>query len=221
MGKDLDKAIMLRVSKKELNEKTQLPVILKYFKLKKEDCIILSEKISGYNADVQEKRTEMNKLIELVETRQIKEIYVYSLERLYRNIDWLLEFYFKCRKNNVKIYSYLQPEINNIRGDTPVYQFLQLISVLISGFMGMQESFLISERTKKAFSVNEDGERISYKGNKAGKRLDLGDYNMELIRESIMDRIPYSYIMKEVKKAGGKISKGKLSQIKKELFQED
>lgn len=215
----MKKAVFLRVSKKELNENTQLPVILQHFKLMDGTYHLLQERKSGYKKEVQQYRISMNKLIALVENEDITEIYVYSLERLYRNIDWLLEFYFKCRKHNVKIYSYLQPEINNIQGDTPVYQFLQLISVLISGFMGMNESFLTSNRTKKAFIMDKDGNKISYKGNKLGRKMDLGDASEEYINECLMDgNIPYIEIIKYVKENGGSISKSKLSTMKKALF---
>ena len=84
----MKRVIYLRVSKKDLNENTQLPVITKTFNLKVKDCILLQERKSGYKAETQQHRHAMNKLIELVESDEIEEIYVYSLERLYRNIDW-------------------------------------------------------------------------------------------------------------------------------------
>lgn len=175
------KIIYLRVSKKELNEKTQLPIILKNFDLKENDCIILYEKISGYKEEVQDNRTELKKLLELVNNGVVDAIYVYSLERIYRNIDWLLKFYFDCRVNGVEVYSYLQPEINTFKGGKPIDTFLKYQSVLVNGFMAQQESYLISERTKKSFVIDKKGVKKSYKGNKLGRKNKLSEEIKEQI----------------------------------------
>lgn len=210
----MKKAVYLRVSKKELNEKTQLPVILKNFQLKESEVIVLQERISGYKQELQEKRTELNKLLELIEKRQIKELYVYSLERIYRNIDWLMRFYFICRTNGVEVFSYLQPEINTFTGGKPIDTFLKYQSVLVNGFMGEQESYLISERTKKAFSIDEDGNRVSYKGNKAGRKTDITQEDKDLIKELSSNGKSYNDIIKIFKKDyGKKLSKGYISSI--------
>lgn len=169
LNREMDKVIYLRLSQKKKEEKKHLPTILETFKLNKNKCLILAEEISGYKEEVQIKREAMNTLIDMVENKEVKEIYIYSLERLYRNIYWLLEFYFKCKKNDVEIYSCLQPEINNITGDRPIDIFIQLMSVLTNGFVGMQESFLTSQRTKRAVT-NINGVNRSYKGNRWGKK---------------------------------------------------
>lgn len=204
--------IYLRVSKKELNEKTQLPVILKNFNLKEREVIILQEKISGYKEELQEKRTEMKKVLDMIEKKQITDIYVYSLERIYRNIYWLLEFYFKCQKYGIEIHSHLQPEITKINGDKPIDIFLKLISVLTSGFMGMQESYLISERTKKSFVTDEKGNKVSYKGNKLGRKTDLEEGDIDIIIKESKTK-SYREIKALFEQQNKKISIGTISKI--------
>jgi len=210
------KAIFLRVSKKELNEKTQLPKILNHFNLKESECIILFEKISGYKKEVQKNRKAFQELEELVANKEIKEVFVYSLERLQRNIDRLLHFYFFCRINGVELFSYLQPEINQFKEDKPIDTFLKYQSVLTNGFMAEQESFLISQRTKKSFSLNDEGQTISYKGNRVGRRSKV---NEEIKQEilNLMRSMSYEEIRKEIKeKYDINVSKGYLSKIKNE-----
>ena len=202
----------MRVSKKELNEKTQLPVIIKAFKLKEKDCIILQERISGYKEELQEKRTELNKLLDLIEKKQITEVYVYSLERIYRNIDWLMRFYFTCRTNGVEVFSYLQPEINTFSGGKPIDTFLKYQSVLVNGFMGQQESYLTSQRTSKSFVKDEDGKTISYKGNKVGRKTDLTEDDIDWII-NMSDDMSYRQIQDALKDEGKNISLSTISKI--------
>lgn len=177
----VSKVIYLRVSKKELNENSQLPPILKKFDLKKKDCLILQEKLSGYDEEVQVKRHSLNKLLGMIENKEVSDIYIYSLERVYRNFNWLMEFYFKCQKNGIEIHSYLQPEISIVQGNNPTEKLMKLFPIIISGYVAEQESYLISERTKKAFSVDDKGDRISYKGNKAGRKTDITNEDKKLI----------------------------------------
>lgn len=209
----MKKAIYLRVSKKELNEKTQLPVILKNFNLKEKDVIVLQERISGYKQELQEKRTELNKLLELIENKQITELYVYSLERIYRNIDWLMRFYFICRTNSVEVFSYLQPEINTFNGGKPIDTFLKYQSVLVNGFMGEQESFLISQRTKKSFVTDEKGNKVSYKGNKLGRKTDLEEEDISVIIQDHKDGFSYREIKGRFEQQNKNISLGTISKI--------
>ena len=208
----MKRAIYMRVSKKELNEKTQLPVIIKAFKLKEKDCIILQERISGYKEELQEKRTELNKLLDLIEKKQITEVYVYSLERIYRNIDWLMRFYFTCRTNGVEVFSYLQPEINTFSGGKPIDTFLKYQSVLVNGFMGQQESYLTSQRTSKSFVKDEDGKTISYKGNKVGRKTDLTEDDIDWII-NMSDDMSYRQIQDALKDEGKNISLSTISKI--------
>lgn len=208
----MDKVIYLRVSKKELNENSQLPPILSKFNLDKKKCLILQEQLSAYKEEVQEKRTELNKLLYMIENKEITDIYIYSLERVYRNFNWLMEFYFKCQKNGIEIHSYLQPEISIVQGKNPTEKLMKLFPVIMSGYVAEQESYLISERTKKAFETNDKGERLSYKGKKAGRKTDITlDDEKDILNMS--KDMSYRDIQEAFKNEGKKISLGKISKI--------
>ncbi len=208
----MKKVIYLRVSKKEMDENTQLPIILNHYNLKKENCLILQERISGYKEEVQEQRTELKKLLNMIDNKEVKEIYVYSLERLYRNFNWLLELYFRCQKYEIEIYSHLQPEISMVKGITPTEKLMKLLPILLSGYVAEQESYLISERTKKSFVLNEFGDKVSYKGNKLGRKTDITDEDEKEILELIKTK-SYRDIQKIFLHRNKKISIGTISKI--------
>lgn len=165
----------LRISQKDeekdLNEK-QLPEILKRFDLDKEKLHIIIEQISAYKDDVQEQRTGFLELKKLIEDGVCKNVYVYSLERLQRNMARMLEFYFFCEKHGVTIHSVLQPMLSQDIGDKedPFYMYQKYNIALMYAWVGQNESYLTSKRTRK--DVRKKGNiTLSSKGKVWGMRL--------------------------------------------------
>lgn len=144
------KVIYLRVSKEELDENTQLPEILKVFDLKSSEYIVLQERVSAYSDLKQKDRFEFIKLKQLVEQGNVKQIYVYSSERLERNIIRMFEFFFFCEANGCKIYSATEPILNMEFEESPFGTYLRYNQVLIYGLLGQSESYRTSLRTKKS-----------------------------------------------------------------------
>lgn len=177
----MKKLIYVRVSKEDENEQNpedQIPVILNTFKLDKNDCDVVIERGSAYDEKTQHRRQEFIKIKEDIENGTYKEVYVYSLERFERNIKRMLSFYFFCEEHDCKIYSALQPYLNNMlpksaskeSENNPIYTYSTYNAVLIYAFMGQNESYFIGERTKKAFKKIKNSS-YSKKGNKVGKKF--------------------------------------------------
>lgn len=160
------KAVYLRVSKEELDESKQLEGIKSKYDVK--DAYIFREKQSAYQEDKQEKRVEFQRLKENIVEGWINEIYVYSIERIERNIIRLFEFFFFCEAHNVQIYSVMQNIPIKKENETPSETFLRYINVLLFGYKGQEESYTTSYRTKQAFQKKHNAS-FSYKGNKVGK----------------------------------------------------
>jgi DNA invertase Pin-like site-specific DNA recombinase len=187
----MKKVLYIRVSKedeKEQNPEDQIPEILQTFKLNKEDCNIIIERGSAYSDIKQERRVLFQQIKDKIENNEIKEIYVYSLERFERNQKRMLEFYFFCEKNDCKMYSALQPYLNNLLprsvektlDKNPIYTFVRYLMVLIYGFLAENESFFISVRTKKSFqkiknsTYSKDGKKVGKKFvNSSGEKINL------------------------------------------------
>jgi DNA invertase Pin-like site-specific DNA recombinase len=161
--------IYLRVSKEELDENTQLPEILKCFP-KLNNYKILQEKVSAYKEKDQKNRVEFIKLKCMIEKGEVDNLYVYSLERLERNIIRMFEFYFFCEANGCRIHGALQPSLELDFEDNPVGTFSRYQQVLMFGLLGENESYLTSQRTRKSVRIKE-GVTLSKNGNKWGKKL--------------------------------------------------
>jgi DNA invertase Pin-like site-specific DNA recombinase len=172
------KAIYLRVSKEDLDESKQLVGIQNKYHLI--GATIYKEKISAYLDEKQELRTAFQQLKQDIIEKKITEVYIYSIERLERNIIRLFEFYFFCEAHDCKIYSVQQDIPNKKDSERPMDTFLRFVNVLLFGYKGQEESYTISYRTKEAFEKHNNN-TFSYKGNKVGKRFtDLDGNTIEI-----------------------------------------
>jgi len=162
------KIIYLRVSNEDLDESDQLPPIINAFKLVESECLVLRERFSAYKEKDQFKRSEFIKLKALVEEGKVTDVYVYSLERIERNIIRMFEFFFFAESNDCRIHGVLQPSLDLDFDDSPIGTFSRYNQVLIYGLLGENESYMISKRTSKAV-VNGDVTTSSY-GNKWGAK---------------------------------------------------
>jgi len=188
------KVIYLRVSDEESERKDQLPVILKQFNLSKDSCLVLEETISAYKEEVQKNRLAFLKLKELIESDMVSDIYVYSTERIERNMIRFFEFFFYCEAKGCKIHSVLQPILDYEFDDSLMSKYARYNQVLLLGFLAQNESWLISERTKKSFETKK-GVGVSKKGNIWGDKLrDLDGNKVDISVEQkieVFQRIKY------------------------------
>lgn len=162
--------IYLRVSNEDLDESDQLPPILETFDLKESECLVLRERVSAYKEKDQYKRTEFIKLKALVDEGKVSDIYVYSLERIERNIIRTFEFFFFCEYKGCRIHGVLQPSLELEFEDSPIGTFSRYNQVLIYGLLGENESYMISKRTKKSIRKTSGGVTTSSYGNKWGSK---------------------------------------------------
>lgn len=109
-----NKVAYLRVSTDEQDESTQINPICNKFFLKEKDLIIISEKVSAWNQEKEHLRDGFLTLKKLVTARKISEIYVFDIDRLYRNRKKLVEFYTYCKFYDVRIFSSNQEYLNKL-----------------------------------------------------------------------------------------------------------
>lgn len=225
-------AIYLRVSKEDLDESKQLTAINERFNV--DDCIIFREKLSAYTEIAQEKRKEFQDLKNLIVEGKIKKVYIFSVERLERNIIRLFEFYFFCEAYDCEIHSVQQDIPNKRDNEKPIDTFLRYVNVLLFGYKGQEESYTISYRTKSALDNTIKNNTYSVNGNKWGKQftgldgnnVHLDQNKLQNMQKTIIDEIRrcesinkkgyYAKIINMVKtKYKITISKGYISVLKK------
>ena len=128
-----------------------------------------SEQQSAYKDNVL--RPEFNRIMELIKKGQVDNLYVWDLDRVYRNRLKLKEFFFLCKTKKTKIHSVNQQWLESINQiPEPFNEMVNELLINIFGWIGEEESTKKSKRVKMAV-VKKDGKRTkSYKGNFWGRK---------------------------------------------------
>lgn len=170
--------IYLRVSTKDQTELNQLPTILKGFNLNKDECLIFKDEVTAYNLDKEHKRKGFLELKREISTRKYNNLYVFDLDRIYRNREKTKEFFIYCDLYGVEIYSYNQTwlrEFQDLKNKFPIeFKFLivNIHNLLLEVYAksAEDESRKKSERVKLSIKKNKKGVTISHKGKKWGRK---------------------------------------------------
>jgi len=167
----MDKIIYIRTSTKEQTPELQLRDISTLINI--DSCRIFKDKQSAWQ-DFKE-RIEFNELKKLIVKKSISDIYVWDLDRIYRNRKKLIEFFELCKIFKCKIHSYRQgwlEDINKI--PEPWNDIIYSFMIQIMGWMAEEESNKKSERVKNAVTQKKNYKGIlettSKYGNKWGRK---------------------------------------------------
>lgn len=156
----------IRCSTSEQEPALQITDIVTEFQLK--DYEVYAENESAWKENV--KRPIFEQIKELIQRRKIDNLYVWDLDRIYRNLNRLKDFFLFCKTYDCKVHSFNQKwldELNNIM--PPFDTIVQELMINILGWLGETESNKKSARVKMAVVRNEKG-TISYKGKKWGRK---------------------------------------------------
>lgn len=115
-------------------------------------------------------RPVFSSIISLIKKRKITNLYVWDLDRIYRNRKRLQEFFILCKTYDCKVHSYRQNWLEDINSiPAPFNEIVFDLLINITGWMGQDESQKKSERVKMAVKKRNNG-TFSYKGNKWGRK---------------------------------------------------
>lgn len=132
------------------------------------DSIILREQQSAWKDSV--KRPELEALLSLIKEKKISCLYVWSLDRIYRNRRKLKDFLALCHGYGVQVISYRQQWLQQLQGiPSPWNDIVYDLMLSILGWLAEDESTLKSHRVKMAIR-KRDGGTFSYKGNRWGRK---------------------------------------------------
>jgi DNA invertase Pin-like site-specific DNA recombinase len=159
------KAIYIRTSTEEQEPENQIKDIEL---ISGKDYLLFKDKQSAWKDNLdREQFTNLKKDIQL---KKISELYVWDLDRIFRNRKKLIEFFELCKLYKCKIHSYRQQwleQLNNI--PEPFNEIMHSLMVQIMGWLAEEESNKKSERIKVSIRRNQ-GITSSYKGNKWGRK---------------------------------------------------
>jgi len=170
--------IYARVSTKKQSEQEQIPAIIKGFNLIESDCIIFKEEVSAWSIEKESKRLELLKLKDSIHNKEISKLYIWDLDRLFRNRKKTKEFFNMCAFYGVTIYSLNQKWLNDFQALKD--QFPENFKFLIDNMSNLlldvytqsaeDESTKKSERVKLKVKHCDDGITRSKNGKKWGRR---------------------------------------------------
>lgn len=156
--------IYLRTSTDKQTPENQLDDINK---IAPQDTVVLTEQESAWKDIGREK---FNILIDKIKKGKVKDLYVWDLDRLYRNRKKLIEFFELCKMFNCKVHSFRQQwfeDLNKIPAPFDEIMFNMMLQLI--GWLAEDESSKKSQRVKMAIKKKQEG-TFSYRGNKWGRK---------------------------------------------------
>lgn len=161
--------IYLRTSTEEQNPENQFKDCLALAeKLDLKDFEKLEEQQSAFKDNIQ--RDKFNLIKKSIQQRQIKNLVVWDLDRLFRNRKKLIEFFEYCKIYDCKIYSARQEWLESLNKiQEPFNEIMFNLMLQIMGWLAEDESLKKSQRVKSAVRKDK-GITKSYRGNKWGRK---------------------------------------------------
>ena len=161
--------IYLRTSTEEQNPDNQLKDCVELVdRVGLKDYETIPEQLSGWK-DIE--REKLNLIKQSIERKQIKNLIVWDLDRLYRNRKKLISFFQFCKSYGCKIYSFRQDWLESLNKiQEPFNEIMFNLMLEIMGWLAEEESNKKSERTKNAVRRQTGEPTLSYKGNKWGRK---------------------------------------------------
>ena len=158
--------IYIRTSTEEQTPEIQLGDISTLIPL--EDAIVFTEQLSAWKESTI--RPEFEKLKALIKRRNVETIYVWSLDRLFRNRKRLIEFLSLCKNYDVSVVSYNQKWLAAIQQmQQPWNEIVYDLMLQVVGWIAEDESKLKSNRVKMSVRKSDKG-TFSYKGKRWGRK---------------------------------------------------
>lgn len=106
----------------------------------------------------------------LIKKGKISDLYVWDLDRVYRNRKRLQGFFIICKAYKCKVHSYRQKWLEDVNKiPSPFDEIVSELMINIFGWIAEEESVKKSARIKMAVKKKESG-TFSYKGNKWGRK---------------------------------------------------
>jgi DNA invertase Pin-like site-specific DNA recombinase len=159
--------IYIRTSTSEQTPELQLNDISSLVNI--DECICFKEQESAYKTEVN--RPEFEKIRALIYKRQVSDLYVWHLDRLFRNRKKLIDFLLLCKMNSVIIHSYKQVWLESLnRIPEPFNEMVYDMMIQIFGFIAEEESSTKSARIKNAVRRSYAGKTKCHTGNLWGRK---------------------------------------------------
>lgn len=192
------KAVYIRTSTHEQTPELQLKDISSLIDLT--GVTIFKDKQSAWQ-DFKE-RSEFKELSNLIKSRKVSDLFVWDLDRIYRNRKKLIEFFELCKIYDCKIHSVRQQWLEEINGmPNPWGEIIHNLMLQVMGWIAEEESQKKSDRIKNAVTKKKNYkgvvETTSAYGNKWGRK-NLSPQTIKKVLDLFDQGISLRKISKEV-----------------------
>lgn len=155
----------IRTSTSEQNPKNQLKDIKSMFEGEHE---VYEEKQSAWKDN--KERLVFDSIKDLIKQKKVNDLYVWDLDRIYRNRLKIVEFLKFCKIYDCNVHSFRQQWLEEIyKIPNPWNEIVSDMLINVMGWMAEEESNKKSERVKSAIK-KRDGQTFSKFGNKWGRK---------------------------------------------------
>lgn len=132
------------------------------------DYEVISDKQSAWKDNVE--REGFEKVKKAIQSKEVKSLVCWDLDRLYRNRKRLIEFFEFCKVYNCKIFSVRQDWLQSLNKiQEPFNEIMHSLMLQIMGWLSEEESSKKSERVKLAIKKKE-GKTYSKFGRRWGRK---------------------------------------------------
>jgi DNA invertase Pin-like site-specific DNA recombinase len=160
------KAVYIRTSTEEQEPENQIREIEL---ISGEDYELFQDKQSAWKDE--KERENFERLRTKIKENQIKELYVWDWDRLFRNRKKLKEFFQFCTIYKCNIHSYRQAFYESFyKIPAPFNEIMQDLFLNLLGWMAEDESTKKSMRVRASVRRSDTKPTMSYKGNKWGRK---------------------------------------------------
>ena len=174
----MKKAIYARVSTQKQSEQEQIPEIIKGFELNENEIELYREELSAWNIDKESKRLEFQRLKEDIKKKNISALYIWDIDRLYRNRLKTKDFFQFCQFYKVDVYSLNQRWLNDFQDlkaqmpDNMAFLIDNIFTLLLDVYAqtAEDESNKKSKRVKLKVKKDKEGVTRSVSGKKWGRK---------------------------------------------------
>ena len=204
----MESIIYLRTSTEEQTPENQLQDV---YTISTKGCLILTDKESAWKDS---KRPYFNLLLKKIKSKQVNDLYVWDLDRIYRNRKKLIGFFEICKLYNCKVHSFRQTwleELNNL--PDPFNDIMHSLMLNLMGWLAEEESDKKSKRIKASLTY-KGGVAYSKKGNKWGRKQ-ISTFKKNKIKELYNLKKSIRMISRELNLSIGAVHKT-IQEIKKE-----
>ena len=161
------------------------------------DAEIFTERGSAWKKQGRGSRPKFEELVRMIEAGQVENVYIYSLNRIARNMMRGMEFFMLCMKHDVQLYSVQQKMLSEM-GSGVMAKAMQHVMVVLYNAFAELDSTDKSQKIKTTVIREKGKPTVSFKGKLWGGKSWIKEEDIKKAVHLRQGGASYRAIAKEV-----------------------